>query len=81
MEQLAIEDQFMFGEDYMVAPVLAPRTDSTQREVYFPTPPSSTTKKLLFVHYSTNQTYEGGSTAQVPVNRLDEFPLFVVRRE
>ena len=80
--QAAIEDQFMFGEDYMVAPVLTPRVNSTEREVYFPgTGNSSTAKKLVFTHYFTNQTYAGGSTAHVRVDKLDEFPLFAVRRE
>ena len=80
--QAVIEDQFMFGEDYMVAPVLTPRANSMQREVYFPgTTHSSTAKKLVFTHIFTNQSYYGGSTAQIPVHRLDQFPLFAVRRE
>jgi alpha-glucosidase (family GH31 glycosyl hydrolase) len=74
----------MFGADYMVAPVLTPRANSTEREVYFPgttTSNSSAAKKLVFTHYFTNQSYVGGSTAHVPVDKLSEFPLFVVRRE
>ena len=71
----------MFGSDFMVAPVLTPRANSTDREVYFPKSSSSTAEKLIFTHYFTNQTFAGGSTAHVPVGKLDEFPLFAVRRE
>ena len=68
----------------MVAPVLQPRQDladaagSTVRPVYFPKAPPGAA--VRYTHHFTNQSYAAGSTAQVPVPKLDEFPLFVVSR-
>ena len=68
----------------MVAPVLQPRQDladaagSAVRSVYFPKAPPG--GAVRYTHRFTNQTYAAGSTAQVPVPKLDEFPLFVVSR-
>ena len=69
----AVEDQFMFGPEFMVAPVL--EQGATERAVLFPGDP--TTK---FRHYFSGVVHQGGTTAPVPVVSLDTFPLFVVVR-
>ena len=65
-----IEDQFMFGPAFMVAPVLWP--GATTRLVVFPG--DNTTR---FQHHFSGVNYTGGSRAQIPVS-LSEFPLFHV---
>jgi len=62
----SVEDQYMFGSDYMAAPVYA--AGATDRSVYFP-------KGSNWVHYFTNQSFPGGTTATVPAP-ISEFPLF-----
>eukprot|EP01114_Cavostelium_apophysatum_P005038 TRINITY_DN15600_c0_g1_i1.p1 TRINITY_DN15600_c0_g1~~TRINITY_DN15600_c0_g1_i1.p1 ORF type:complete len:395 (+),score=84.46 TRINITY_DN15600_c0_g1_i1:102-1187(+) len=61
-----VDDQFMFGPDYMVAPIL--QYQVWNRTVYFP-------EGATWIDYFTQETYEGGQTVQVyaPLNR---FPLY-----
>jgi alpha-D-xyloside xylohydrolase len=62
-----IEEQFMFGPDLMIAPVL--HQGERQRSVYLP---SGTSWKEAW----TDQVFDGGQmiTAQAP---LDRIPLFL----
>ena len=62
-----VEDQFMFGRDYMVAPVYTQGAKS--RTVYFP-------EGATWTHYFTQKTYQGGSSVAVDTTHIDEFPLF-----
>ena len=62
----AINDEFMFGSDLLVAPVL--REGVTELEVYLP--------KGDWYDYWTGQRYAGGKSVRLPVT-LDKFPLFV----
>ncbi len=71
-----IKDQFLFGEDMMVCPVLTPMyyggtKDITkgEREVYFP-------EGCDWYDYYTKKKYKGGSRVAVSA-KLDEIPLFV----
>ena len=63
-----IKDQFMFGPDFLMAPV----TDlgARNKTLYLP-------KGASFTHYFTNKSYAGGTTVTVDAP-LDEFPLFRV---
>lgn len=61
-----IADQYMMVDDYMVAPIL--QEGQRSRAVYFP-------KGANWVHYFTQQTYNGGTTAMVN-SPLEHFPLF-----
>ena len=61
-----VQDEFMFGSDYLVAPVVVQNTLS--RSVYFP-------KGASWMHYKTGQVHEGGSSATVTVP-LDELAMF-----
>jgi alpha-glucosidase len=61
-----IEDQFMFGADLLVAPVLRPGV--TEREVYLP--------KGDWFDYWTGQRHAGGTRIRVPVT-LASLPIFV----
>jgi alpha-glucosidase (family GH31 glycosyl hydrolase) len=65
------DDQFMFGPDWLVAPVLTYQAKS--RTVYLPALP----KGQVWTHYYTNQDYQAG-TATVPTP-IDNFPLFYRR--
>lgn len=66
--------QFMFGSQYLVAPVVRPGI--TSKRVYFP--PAGDNAK--FVHYFTNKSYPAdGSFVDVPVDSLDTFPLFELK--
>ncbi|KAL6055995.1 Alpha-xylosidase [Balamuthia mandrillaris] len=49
------EDQFMFGPDWLVAPVMQPYASSKARSVYLPSSEN-------WVHYFTGKTYTGGQT-------------------
>ncbi|GAA2642606.1 TIM-barrel domain-containing protein [Paractinoplanes durhamensis] len=60
--------EYLFGADYLVAPVTTPGTSATTT-VWFP--PGNTWKD-----YFTGRTYAGGSTAQVTTT-LDTMPVFV----
>jgi alpha-glucosidase len=61
-----MEDQFMFGSDLLVAPVL--REGMTEREVYLP--------KGEWFDYWTGQQHRGGARIRVPVT-LASIPIFV----
>jgi alpha-glucosidase len=61
-----LDDQFLFGSDLLVAPVLWECV--TQRVVYLP--------RGDWYDYWTGRRYTGGGTIHVPV-ALDSFPLFV----
>jgi alpha-glucosidase len=62
----AIDDEFFFGADLLVAPVLW--EGATERAVYLP--------KGDWYDYWTGRRYAGGDTIHVPVT-LDSLPLFV----
>jgi alpha-glucosidase len=62
-----IEDQFMVGDQLLVAPVLAAGT--TSRSVYLP-------QGAVWIDYWTGQHYCGGETITVAAP-LDHLPLFV----
>ena len=61
------EDQFLFGPDLLVAPVLEP--GATEREVYLPAGRSWT-------EAATGASHAGGATVTVPLT-LDRIPVFV----
>jgi alpha-D-xyloside xylohydrolase len=61
-----IEDQFMFGPDILVAPVL--EADAVSRMIYLPE--GSKWKDAL-----TGETYEGGQTIDYAVS-IENIPLF-----
>jgi len=61
-----MEDQFMFGADLLVAPVL--REGATEREVYLP--------KGDWFDYWTGQRHAGGGRIRMPVT-LASIPIFV----
>jgi len=60
-----IDDQFLLGEDVLVAPVF---TDSGTRSVYLP--------DGEWREYWTDDRYEGGQTVERAVD-IDELPIFV----
>jgi alpha-glucosidase len=62
----AIDDEFLFGEDLLVAPVL--HEGATQRGVYLP--------EGNWYNYWTGESYRGGQTIQIPVT-LKTIPIFV----
>ena len=64
-----IDDQFMFGPRFLVAPVVVYK--AVNRTVYFPRGGSTTE----WVHHFTNASYAPGTTAVVPTP-LEHFPLF-----
>lgn len=55
-----LEDQFMFGDDMLVAPVLEENTDS--RSVYLP--------KGKWINYLTQEVYEGSRWVNMKVTQL-----------
>ena len=61
-----IDDEFMFGSDLLVAPVLLP--EAAGRDVYLP--------KGEWYDYWTGEKYAGGKSISVPVT-LASIPLFV----
>ena len=61
-----LDDEFMIGDDLLVAPVLKP--DVTERRVYLP--------KGVWCDYWTSKRYEGGRTIQVRAP-LEMVPMFV----
>merc|ERR1712034_258377 len=61
-----VADQFMMGNDYMVAPILG--LGQRSRQVYFPVGADWT-------HYFSGKKYVGGTIATVDAP-LDSFPLF-----
>jgi len=69
---VAIEDQFMFGPLYMVAPVLEYQARS--RHVYFPK-----ATNVVWYHWFTGNTYQAGTTVTNFPAPLNTFPLFIKR--
>ena len=65
---VGVADQYMMGDDFMVAPIL--NLGQRKREIYFPG-----TSTTTWTHHYTGTTYSGGSTAMVDAP-LNEFPLF-----
>jgi alpha-D-xyloside xylohydrolase len=63
-----IEDEYMFGPDYLVAPV----TDMGARNWTLYLPGTATTK---WTHEFSSKSYDGGQTVTIDTP-LDEFPLF-----
>merc|ERR1712151_277451 len=61
-----VADQFMMGDEYMVAPILG--LGQRSRQVYFPSGED-------WIHYFAGTKYIGGTTAPVDAP-LDSFPLF-----
>ena len=61
-----LDDQFMIGDDLLVAPILKP--DVTRRLVYLP--------KGTWYDYWTNKVYSGGTMISVEAP-LDTVPMFV----
>ena len=59
-------DQYMVGDTMMAAPVLV--AGARSRKVYFP-------HGATWVHHFTNESFAGGSTAEVEAP-LEHFPLF-----
>ncbi|MBX7145920.1 MAG: PDZ domain-containing protein, partial [Alphaproteobacteria bacterium] len=55
------EDQYMFGSDYLVAPVYTYR--ATSRSVYLP---AISKHNLVWQHYYTKQFYAGGQRYNIP---------------
>jgi alpha-D-xyloside xylohydrolase len=74
---LGVADQFMYGSDYMVAPVLdeMPATGVLRRSVVFPGDSS-----VSFRDYFTQKTYTGGTRSTLPVDSAGYFPFFRVDR-
>jgi len=60
------QDEFLFGRDILVAPVL--RAGATEREVYLP--------RGTWYEYAGARRYEGGRSIVVPVT-MDAIPVFV----
>jgi len=70
LECLEVEDEFMFGPDYLVAPQAF--QDATDREVFLPKLPQNST----WMYYFDNKLeFKGGQTIKMNTP-LDEFPLF-----
>lgn len=69
-----VEDQFMFGDDWLVAPVYTYRAAS--RSVYIPPAPANTTWVYFF---NESDVGAGGARVDVPTTNLEEFPLFYLR--
>jgi alpha-D-xyloside xylohydrolase len=63
------EDQFLFGPDLLVAPVLEP--GATRRAVYLPA-------GSAWTEAATGARHQGGGTVTVPVT-LDRIPVFVAQ--
>lgn len=62
----AMDDEFLFGPDLLVAPVLS--EEATGRDVYLP--------KGDWFNYWTGKQYAGGAGIHVPVT-IDSIPMFV----
>jgi alpha-D-xyloside xylohydrolase len=71
MESYQAEDQFMFGTDYLVAPVYT--YQATSRSVYLP---KINQQSAVWQHYYTKQNYQGGQRYDIPTT-LNDFPLFL----
>ncbi|MEY4310190.1 MAG: hypothetical protein RLZ71_116 [Actinomycetota bacterium] len=62
-----IDDQYLFGESLLVAPVFEPGIK--ERQVYLP--------KGEWVHFFTREIYQGGATYDV-ATPMDHIPVFVM---
>jgi alpha-glucosidase len=62
----AIDDEFLFGQDLLVAPVL--HEGAAECEIYLP--------QGEWFDYWTGKSFAGGTTIQLPVT-LDSIPMFV----
>lgn len=62
-----ISDEYFFGGDILVAPVVQPKAES--RTVYLP-------KGAKWVHAGTGKEYEGGQTVEVEA-KIDTLPVFL----
>jgi alpha-D-xyloside xylohydrolase len=65
------EDQYMFGTDYLVAPVYT--YQPTSRSVYLP---NIDQQNSAWQHYYTKQIYQGGQRYDINTT-LNDFPLFI----
>ena len=72
-QALLVEDQFMLGARFMVAPVL--QENATSRDVYLPPLPKGTVWKNVFTGAETD-TSGGGKNISEATVKLDEFPLY-----
>lgn len=70
-----VEDQFMFGPRWLVAPVTAYKAAS--RSVYLPKLPAGQD----WIHFFTLKSHGGGGARAVVPAPVDEFPLFYIRDE
>jgi alpha-D-xyloside xylohydrolase len=61
-----IEDQFMFGPDMLIAPVLEP--DAKSRRIYLP-------EGSVWTDASTGKTHKGGRAIDYPVT-IENIPVF-----
>eukprot|EP00729_Bicosta_minor_P029358 gene29358-29518_t len=68
----AVDDQQMFGPDYLVAPVLV--KGAASRPVYLPPLPKGAVWKNVFTAVETDTS--GGGKIIVEVTPLDTFPLY-----
>lgn len=66
---IEVEDEFMFGPDWLVAPILEYK--ATNRSVYLPKLPTT----QQWRHHFTGMNYSSGSNFVIN-GPLDEFPLF-----
>jgi alpha-D-xyloside xylohydrolase len=67
-----IDDQYMFGDDYIAAPILA--AGQRSRVVYLPGAAAGAAA-VTWQHVFTNETYAGGKNHTIAAP-LDSFPLF-----
>ena len=70
----AVDDQYMFGDDYMVAPVM--ELGAIERAVYFPGDPTTT----HWTHAFTNRSFAAGQVHTVEAPLGAAFPLFKLQR-
>lgn len=68
-ESWNIEDQFMFGNSIMVAPVLYSNSETTDRTVYFP-------KGSNWIDVTTGKEVVGGLTTEVKTD-INTIPMYV----
>ena len=68
-----LESQWMYGPDYLVAPVLA--AGQTARDVYLPD--ISSYSATWVYHWNGTDAGQGGAVVTVNVTLMSDFPLFV----
>lgn len=64
-----VEDQYLFGPDILVAPVLYPHAEQPERTVYLP-------EGTNWIDPYTKKTLAGGQTVTIQP-ALDQLPLFI----